>query len=254
MKSLRQSAYVSYRFSFFSRLPLIAALLCALTTAAAHGQTVQLISDGGFEQGGAGWQLDTEDPSLATWFIDDVGSNTPVHGNPTSANGGGQGLYLVSAQVGSADTVLFQRFFVPPPVGAVILSFDMFVNDFSGLGDSLTTQFARVDILASNANPLSANSPVLFNAYLGTDGGPLPNDFTHYEFDITTFVPQSGVYQIRFLQQNTVYRDAFNQGVDNVSITMVPEPNTLCLAGFALTMLPLRRRRRRPQRIETIAT
>lgn len=243
MKSLRQFAYVSYSLSCFFRLRLIAALVCALTTASAHGQAVELISDGGFEQDGLGWGLAAT--QSGSWFLSTVGSPTPVQGNPTSANGGGQNQYVVSDQIAPAITALLQVFEIPAPPASVILSFDMFVNDFSGQAGFNTNQFARVDIITANADPFTTDVGVIFNAYLGTDGGPLPNDFTHYEFDITTFVPQGGLYQIRFMQLNNVFQDAVNQGVDNVSISFVPEPGTIGLAGLGFAMLLLRRRRQR---------
>ncbi len=246
MKSLGLFAYFRYQFSCFSRLPLTAALICALTTAAAHGQAIELISDGGFEQNGVGWGVSAS--AAGTWYLSNVGSPTPVQGNPTSANGGGQGRYVVSDQSSPAITALLQDFFVPTPVGSVILSFDMFVNDFSGQSGFNANQYARVDILTANANSLTTDVGVVFNAYLGTDGGPLPNDFNHYEFDITTFVPQGGEYRIRFMQLSNVSAEVINQGVDNVSISYVPEPNAGCLAGLGVVTFTLRRRRRRQDR------
>jgi hypothetical protein len=107
-----------------------------------------------------------------------------------------------------------------------------------------------VDITAATGTGHLAAS--VFNGYLGTDGGPLPNEFRHYEFDILPFVTQGQTYRIRF--QTVVGISQLNQGVDNVSVVVVPEPSAweLGLMAAAATLgglvLVARRRRDRDSR------
>ena len=84
------------------------------------------------------------------------------------------------------------------------MSFDLFVNDWASLTGFDERQFARVDLTTNTAGAFDVGAGVLFNAYVGTDGGPLPNPFRHYEFDISPFVAASGNYRIRFLGHNVI--------------------------------------------------
>jgi hypothetical protein len=136
----------------------------------------------------------------------------------------------------------------------VILSFDMFANDydsgplFGGQGLNhvgAANQFARVDILSSGATAFDTGAGVLANYFTGVDAGADPNAFTHYLFDITALVGSGGTFQLRFAESDN--QGYFNLGVDNVSITAnaVPEPVTLCLFGTGLIGIAGRQLRRR---------
>jgi hypothetical protein len=125
----------------------------------------------------------------------------------------------------------------------VTLSFDLFVNDWASLTSFDERQYARVDLMTNTSNPID-HAGVLFNAYVGTDGGPLPNPFRHYEFDISPFVANSGNYRIRFFGHNVISSGIpLNVGVDNVSVLLVPEPGMagLCLVGLILAATARRR-------------
>ena len=186
----------------------------------------ELIADGSFDHGAAQWE--SEARGDGEWYLTDVGSLTPVSGSPTSAEGGARDNYVVSDQRGATTLALFQSFSVPPGARPVVLSFDMFVNDWSNQSSFDPNQTARVDILTADAPVFDLGDGVVVNAFVGTDGGPLPNPFAHYVFDITPFVDAGGEFQIRFLIRNSLQN--LNQGVDNVSIRAVPEP----AAGFLL--------------------
>ncbi len=201
-----------------------AVLLHQLGTVPVHAK--ELISDGGFEDDATDW--DSDAVGDGDWWLADVGDFTPASFFPTSAEGGGEGTYVVSDQFAPTDTTLFQTFSVPAGVTSVILSYDMFVNDWSNQTSFTPSQHARVDLLAGDASPFDTGEGVVLNTYLGTDGGPLPNPFVHYEFDITPFVADGGEYQLRFLAVNSF--ESLNQGVDNVSVSALPEPPTLLLA------------------------
>jgi hypothetical protein len=199
---------------------------------AARAQAQELLFDGGFDFGGVNWQVSSTftNPNSGGWFLSSVGDLAPLSGLPTDGDGGGDGLYVITDQLATGTMALFQAFTVPidPSLTHLHLSFDMFVNDWSNQPTYNANQHARVDITAATGTGHLAAS--IFSAYLGTDGGPLPNEFRHYEFDILPFVTPGQSYRVRF--QATVGISQLNHGVDNVSVVAVPEP-----AGWELAAM-----------------
>ena len=238
-----------------ARRVLLAFLLLFLVNSMAsraRAQAQELIVDGGFEFGGVNWAVSSTFASANSggWYLSAVGNPGPLSGLPTEAEGGGAGgLFVVSDQLATGTMALFQTFTVPTDfvMPELMLSFDMFVNDWSNQTTYNANQHARVDITAATGTGHLAAS--VFNAYLGTDGGPLPNEFRHYEFDILPFVTPGQTYRVRF--QTVVGISQLTQGVDNVSVLAVPEPSTwaLSLVGMAtVTAGAIRKRRRRIER------
>jgi hypothetical protein len=212
----------------------IAAVVILTSAPPACGR--ELIDDPGFEEGAPMWDSRAE-PNNGEWYLMRVGTTTPVSRFPTSAEGGAEGAYVVSDQFGRSSLSLYQSFTVPVGAGPVILSYDMFVNDWSNQSSFDPSKHARVDLIQGDAAPFDVTDGVLFNAFVGADGGPLPNPFSHYEFDITPYVAAGGEFQIRFLTVNTsTASQNIHQGVDNVSVRIVPEPTTLGLALAAVAM------------------
>jgi hypothetical protein len=188
----------------------------------------ELITNGDFTSSGVAWTDAFVPGASGSWQIRTVGSTLPRSGLPTSGAGGGMGSYAVFE--GGSTQALYQTFHVPPDIERAILSFDMFVNDWTSSPVFNPEHHSRVDIITANYATLDVGAAVLFNAYLGTDGGPLPNDFTHYEFDITPVVASGGDYRIRFYTRSTITSFQLHQGVDNVSVMYVPEPGAGWLA------------------------
>ena len=204
---------------------------------------VELINNGGFETGNfTGWTVTDQALSAGTWYIGS-GVTTPLSSHSTVGPASGS-YYVVTDQEEPAANALTQSFTVPAGAASVILSFDMFVNDWNREGpivnpagldyNAIPNQHARVDILTAAAGAFDTGAGVLQNLYLGVGSTSLPDPYTHYVFDITGLVGAGGTFQIRFAQVDNW--DYLNEGVDNVSVslnsTAVPEPSTMLLLGF----------------------
>src|SRR4051812_19624873 len=102
----------------------LASLLLAICTLAApeaaSGQ--QLISNGNFEAGLAGWNINNLAGSSGDWFLDAPGTTTPLSGNTTGTNGIGGTFYAVTDQTGPGTHSLRQTFTVPAGAVSVALS------------------------------------------------------------------------------------------------------------------------------------
>jgi len=230
----------------------------------------QLITNGGFETGSfTGWLLANQsNPSDISggdhFYISTPGSLTPAIDGfqfDTAANPAGGSFYAVTASDNPGAHALLQDFTVPTAATDLNLSFQMFVNDQSGIGSVVdpsgldyttggtfdANQHARVDILRAGADDLStAAGDVVSSFYLGVDnpGGAVPNPYLHYSFDLSGVLTPGQSYRLRFAEADNL--SSLNQGVDNVSLTAVtPEPGVLALLwGTAITGgICLRRRR-----------
>ena len=187
----------------------------------------ELISNGDFENGLNEWQVIVQEGSNGTdFFLATAGDLTPISGYPTANNPLGGNHYVVTDQYGPGAIALIQPVNIPPGITSVTLSFQMFVNDQSGMGplvhpaglnfNAEPNQHARVDILNEGANAFSTDNAVLQNLYLGIDGEQTPYDYTNYLFDITDIVMVPGTYNLRFAEvDNQLW---FNLGIDNVSM------------------------------------
>jgi hypothetical protein len=227
-------------------------LVLVFAARSASATPFELITNGDFEAGTfAGWSVVHQAGSFGGWYIGVPGDPSPLIGLPTSASGGNAhgNYYALTDSDGPGAHVLIQGFNILPGMQSVLLSFDLFANDYSGgpffggqgldySGDP--NQFVRVDLLAGTAGAFDMGTLVLSNVYNGVDNGfNNPNPFTHFSLDITSLVSAGGNFQIRFSQVDNQF--FFNTGVDNVSVaatavTDVPEPATVLslLMGLAI--------------------
>lgn len=233
---------------------LVSALLMFGGAAKVNAAPTELITNGGFETGNfTGWTITNQTGGSGSWFVDVLGTTTPMSAHPTLATGGAGNFYAVTDQSGAGTHSLIQPFTVPWPTLSATLSFDMFVNDWdtgpiinpAGLNyTAIPNQHARVDILSTAAGAFDTGAGVLANYYLGVDPGPNPHVFTHYVFDITSIVGAGGTFQLRFAEvDNQLF---FNQGVDNVSLLIepIPAPGAILLGSIGVGLISWLRRRR----------
>lgn len=221
--------------------------------ASAQADSIQLIVNGGFETGDlTGWTVRSEANSFGGFSVIS-GDAAPLSELPTPGPASGT-YYAVADQTGPTAAVLSQSFTVAPGAASVILSFDMFTNNYEG---SVTTgaldytqgvQFATADLLTGTANAFStAPSDVLENFFQGGASAVIesgvPNPYIAYSFDITSLVSGGGTYQLRFGDADDQFY--LTTGVDNVSVmeTLSPEPSTFLLFLPAIGALAAWKRR-----------
>jgi hypothetical protein len=250
-------------------VPLLAAALglCAPPSADAGF----LLVNGGFETGDlTGWSRADRPlgagysgaPSVVLdgrFLIDNADGRTPLShapliGGPQSALGpSGGNFYAISDMTAQGTHSLFQAFTVPANTVSMILTFDMYVYDWSGSGGPVApagldhataspNQFARVDLLSASAGPFDTGGTVLRNLFLGVDPAAqagLPPVYRSYSFDLTGLAQPGGTYQLRFAVTDNQF--VLNQALDNVNLvaTVVPEPSAwaLLLSGMPLGIL-----------------
>lgn len=237
-------------------------LLLALPRAEAV--PIQLVTNGGFETGGGsftGWTVTDLAGGSGSFFINPNDGLTPA---PLSGSGGalafnpaGGSSFAVTDQTGPGTHALTQTVVVPTGASSVLFSFDMFMNDFSGVNPTVdplgldhtgpANQHARIEILTAAAAIFSTSPADIIASILAPAPTPsLPGGINPWIsspiFDLTAALGGGGSFQIRFAETDN--SGFLTLGVDNVSliadVTAVPLPPTALLFGLGLFMLGIR--------------
>lgn len=231
-----------------------------LFLALSRSASSQAISNGGFEANGGTQTSLFNDwtgadlPGSADSFYVQSGIGTPVFGNLTPPPPEGQ--YAAMTDSGGAGShVLYQDFVVPVGGSSAILSFQAYINnqaadfvapatlDYSA-GDN---QQARVDLLLASSDPFSvAGSDVLLNLYQTQPSDPLTSGYTLVNTDITSVLMAHAGETLRLRFAEVENLQTLNFGVDDVRLTVVPEPSAIALlpASVLIGAACLSRRRR----------
>jgi hypothetical protein len=192
-----------------------------------------LISNGGFEAGLTGWNVNNSGLGGVTASSTTTGPFSGL-GNAGPASGS---FFALTDQTGAGVHTFSQDFSTSG--GGVTVSFDMFVNDYdggpfcsAGLNTSAgAAECARVDVLTAGSGAFSTGAGLISNLYMGADsplGGGHP--YIHYSFNLGL---ASGDYTLRFGEADN--QNFFNMGVDNVEVVNnTPEPASLALLGSGL--------------------
>jgi hypothetical protein len=265
-----------------ARLTLATLLVAGLTPGT--GVAIELLQQGTFGSGfapeppafGSNWNPNNMPPDdvywlSATdgggqWYNQFIGLNMRDSGKPHTATLADNGLFfaVTDTTIEGSSAVLGQRFTIPTNASGITISFDMFINDYSGqgpVGDELgarppkSSQMARVDILDPLADPFSTSVTDVVasllgpsaDSALGSSGQDDPNEFRRETYSIllegNSPLMAGNQYILRFGEADDF--GVLNFGVDNVSIiAKIPEPGALALFLSGLGALSLSFRRR----------
>lgn len=242
----------------FNGATLILTLVASLLAAPA-GAMADLITNGGFEDGGGsltGWTVANQPGGGGDWFVQ-TGTASPLNGVIVPAPP--EGSHTAMTDTNSPGShVLYQDFFVPTGVTVAVLSFQRFINSGPfGSGafaspDSLDfnvvpNQQARVDLMLASADPFSvASGDILTNVFQTQPGDPQISGYTLQSADLSTLLSSLGGQTLRLRFSEVDNQGVFLFGVDGVSlrVSVVPEPGTLamlCIGVFALVGYTRRR-------------
>jgi hypothetical protein len=220
----------------------------ALATAA-PATAANLIVNGDFETGTyAGWTTSVEGGSNGNLQIEGYDGTSPISSFAYQNNAAGGDFFSITDQGGPGAYSLTQAFTLTKSA-TVTITFDHFANnstrtviDNGRLYSTGANQNAVVDLLTGTAGAFTTNAADIVATLYGpgADGGPNPNPWATYS---TKLMLGAGTYQIRFAEADN--QGFFQQGVDNVSVSAVPEAATwaMLIAGFGLVGAAARRAR-----------
>jgi hypothetical protein len=221
-------------------------VVCGLALGITASAT-QLFTNGGFEAGDLSSWTVTNDTNatnaLGSFYIDET-TATPLTGNPTVGPHSGD-FYAVSDDFGPGIMALSQMFLDPIGTTSAILSFNIFVNDFTGNSGGV----GRVDLLAGGADPITG---AVLATYFGPGAtnviGGVPNSWVTFSLDIAADLTPGQTYQIRIMDDES-NGGPINVGADDFSLdatgnAATPEPAMFLPVALAAGFLIYRSRQK----------
>lgn len=239
------------------RSPIPAVVLATMLVAIGQPLAAQeeLITNGGFESGFAGWTTQTWPGSDGVLVIHGGGPG-PESGVDMPAPYSGS-RYALTDQDGPGAYALSQVFSVSRAPTSATLVFAMFLNNFAPrtvIGPDFDpfggdpNQYVSVDLFFGALGGFSTATPLqnfFKGSVLATD--ETSNPWVLYTYDVTSLLSAPGTYTLRFAEVDN--GDVHNLGVDGVSLlattSTVPEPFSMALLGTGLAGLAAVRRRKK---------
>jgi len=237
--------------TFKTKLSLCVAAALGFAPFAARGDLI----NGNFEAGLSGWTVANQIGSDGTFFSQ-TGTTSPVNLFSVPAAPEGTKAAMTDAQAGGSH-ILYQDFAVPAGVTLGSVAFSYYLNnqataystpanlDWAATnqqGGQILNQQARVDIITTAADPFSiAVGSVLQNLFQTTAQTPLVTGYNNFSVDVTPLLQANAGQTLRLRFAETDNVNFFNFGVDNVSLTIVPEPSTCAVLLCGLILAKRRR-------------
>jgi hypothetical protein len=186
-------------------------------------QAIELVVNGGFESGPAGWTILDEAGGSGSWYITSALAG-PVSGLPLAAPPEGV-MQAASDQTGPGSHIMFQDVAIPALSTATLNLVIWYVNSAVAFYDpaslsynTIPNQQFRIDIMNPAAPIDDLGAGVLLNVYKTTPINPPTLPYTPISANLNAFAGQT--IRLRFTEvDNQLY---FNVGVDAVSIEAEP--------------------------------
>jgi hypothetical protein len=183
-------------------------------------QTVELITNGGFESGGLGWFAYDQPGSAGNWFLVGGPGSGPLSGLPYPAPAQGA-LQAMTDMTGPGSHILYQDVTIPA-LATATLNLVLWYNNSSVVFETPPTldfnagpnQQFRIDIMNPAAPLDDVGAGVLQSVFATSAVSPLTLGYTLITANLNAFAGQT--IRLRFAEvDNQLW---FNVGVDAISI------------------------------------
>lgn len=183
-------------------------------------QAIELVANGGFEAGPAGWNIFDQVGSSGTWFLVGGPGGAPLSGIPFPAPAQGA-MQAMTDQTGYGSHFLYQDVSIPP-LSTATLNLVLWYNNSNGAFfnpptldyNAIPNQQFRIDIMNPAAPLDDVGAGVLLNVFATTPASPAAIPYTPIVANLNAFAGQT--IRLRFVEVDDQY--FFNVGVDAISI------------------------------------